>query len=185
MLPRNQAPMRRPFRHPGYYGPMSGRPPGDWMMMGRPPQMRQRGGMLAKLFGNGKQNNASRGFGGFGARNTLQGGQLLKSLTNPSSINGFLANTQKVLNTAQQVGPIVQQIQQYGPIIKNLPAMWKLYRGLKSTSDQKESKSETTINDQTEESPPQPPPSSKEVKPEETQTQTRKAPSPSIPKLYI
>ena len=34
------------------------------------------------------------------------GGSLLKSFTNPSSINGFLTNTQKVLNTAQQVGPI-------------------------------------------------------------------------------
>ena len=73
--------------------------------------------------------NATRAFG---SQNAAGGGSLLKTLTNPSSINGFLANTQKVLNTAQQVGPMIQQ---YGPIVKNLPVMWKLYRGFKNAPD--------------------------------------------------
>ena len=36
------------------------------------------------------------------------------------------------MNTAQQVGPMINQ---YGPLVKNIPVMWKLYRGLKNAPD--------------------------------------------------
>ena len=77
-------------------------------------------------------------FNGMGVQNAARGGSILQTLTNPASINGFLTNTQKVLNTAQQIGPLVQQVQQYGPIVKNIPAMWRLYKGLKDAPDAKE-----------------------------------------------
>ncbi|MEH7346780.1 VrrA/YqfQ family protein, partial [Bacillus sp. JJ1532] len=107
---------------------------------GGPSQMRQGGGgLLSKLLGRGNQQargigagplqTASRaaGAGGNGA------GGILKTLSNPGAISGFLENTQKVLNSAQQFGPMVQQ---YGPMVKNIPAIWKLYRGLKGSSDE-------------------------------------------------
>ncbi|MEH7526299.1 VrrA/YqfQ family protein, partial [Bacillus sp. JJ1503] len=113
---------------------------------GGPPQMRQGGGgLLSKLLGRGNQQargigagplqTASRaaGAGGNGA------GGILKTLSNPGAISGFLENTQKVLNSAQQFGPMVQQ---YGPMVKNIPAIWKLYRGLKNSSDDTEEKAQ-------------------------------------------
>lgn len=141
MMPPRQ---RIPFqggRGNGFYGPnMYGRAPmrprmGNYYSprMGGIPQAtraRQGGGILSKILGGG---NRAQGFGGVGGLGRAaagnSGGSLLKSLTNPSSISGFLQNTQKILGTAQQIGPMVQQ---YGPLIKNLPAMWRLYRGLKN-----------------------------------------------------
>jgi YqfQ-like protein len=57
-------------------------------------------------------------------------------LTNPQAINGFLNNTQQVLKAAQSIGPMIQQ---YAPIVRNLPAMWKLYKGLKEATAESES----------------------------------------------
>ncbi|MGM0900104.1 MAG: VrrA/YqfQ family protein [Bacillota bacterium] len=114
------------------------------MMGARQPA--KQGGILARILGKGQ---GATGFPGFGAsaqgatRAAGGGGGLLNALTNPSSINGFLNNTQQVLKTAQQVGPMIQQ---YGPLVKNLPAMWKLYRGLKDLPDQEE-EVETTSNE--------------------------------------
>jgi hypothetical protein len=111
-----------------------------------PLQRKQGGGLLAKLLQKGgKGSGASRSalpFNGMSAQNAARGGSILQTLTNPASINGFLTNTQKVLNTAQQMGPLVQQVQQYGPIVKNLPAMWRLYKGLKNAPDAKEADNE-------------------------------------------
>ncbi|MBS4191321.1 hypothetical protein KHA94_14115 [Bacillus sp. FJAT-49705] len=131
------------FRPPG--GPSQMMPNSPMMGGGsRPPggpsQMRsgRGGGLLAKLFGRGNQSlgmaagpmqTASRAMGS-GAANT--GGGILKSLSNPAAINGFLTNSQKVLSTAQQFGPMFQQ---YGPIVKNIPSMWKAFRGLTSSTD--------------------------------------------------
>jgi len=117
--------------------------------------MQQRsGGLLAKLLGKGSNQggavnpfgigNASRSFpGGAGSGG---GGGLLKTLTNPQNISGFLTNTQKVLNTAQQIGPMVQQ---YGPLVRNLPAMWKLYKGFKNlpSDSQEENQTESSSID--------------------------------------
>ncbi len=91
------------------------------------------GGFLSKLLGKGKQmGQVSGATRSIGAQQVAGGGSILKSFTNPSAINGFLTNTQKVLNTAQQVGPMINQ---YGPLVKNIPVMWKLYRGLKNAPD--------------------------------------------------
>ena len=76
--------------------------------------------------------NVSGATRSIGAQQVAGGGSILKSFTNPSAINGFLTNTQKVLSTAQQVGPMINQ---YGPLVKNIPVMWKLYRGLKNAPD--------------------------------------------------
>lgn len=97
--------------------------------MGMPPRTRQGGGLLAKILG--KRNPAPSGFFGMNPGSMAapaQKGSILKTLSDPTSINGFLTNTQQVLNSVQQIAPMVQQ---YGPLVRNLPAMWKLYRGLK------------------------------------------------------
>jgi hypothetical protein len=62
----------------------------------------------------------------------------------PGGIMNFLNNTQQFLRTAQSIGPMVQQVQQFAPLVKNLPAMWKLYRGLKNASDDPESNEKST-----------------------------------------
>ncbi|EIJ78897.1 hypothetical protein PB1_15104 [Bacillus methanolicus PB1] len=109
-------------------------------MRGRARQIK-RGGLLEKLFGRGNRNGPFQGLqsGGFPGMNPASrsssagGGSLLKTLTNPQAINGFLNNTQQVLKAAQSIGPMIQQ---YGPIARNLPAMWKLYKGLKNATSE-------------------------------------------------
>lgn len=100
------------------------------------------GGILSKLLGGGNKGaaNVAKGAASAGARSAGAGGGLLKTITNPASINGFLANSQKFLNTASQLGPMINQ---YGPMVRNIPAIWKLYRGLKNTDSTNES---TTAN---------------------------------------
>ena len=126
---------------------MPGRPP---MMMGMGQQMaapRRRRIALKTLVRKpaGAASQGMRAANPLGAQNARAGGSMMQTLTNPASINGFLTNTQKILNTANQVGPIVQQ---YGPIVKNLPAMWRLYRGLKNAPDANTEENEvnTTAN---------------------------------------
>ncbi|QWU07927.1 YqfQ family protein [Heyndrickxia coagulans] len=94
------------------------------------------GGFLSRLFQRGGQTAAANPAAAFQRGAAGGGGSLFKSITNPSSISSFLNNTQNVLKTAQQVGPMIQQIQQVGPLVKNLPAMWKLYRGLKNAPEE-------------------------------------------------
>ncbi|MGA9224945.1 MAG: VrrA/YqfQ family protein [Mesobacillus sp.] len=134
---------QRPGIQQGQFGPR----------MGRNPQSRQGGGgLLAKLLGKGGrgQSNALPGFlsqGGGTARAASSGGGILKTLTDPSALNGFLNNTQQVLKTAQQFGPMIQQ---YGPLVRNIPSMWKLYKGLKDLPDA-EDQSEQEVNEVKEE----------------------------------
>lgn len=123
MHPGNFAPM--PRMRQGQFGPMNG--------IG--PQRKQGGGLLAKILGKGGGRgpgnpvNGLLSAGSGPARAAAgSGGGFLKTLTDPAAINGFLTNTQKVLSTAQQFGPMIQQ---YGPLVRNLPSMWKLYKGLK------------------------------------------------------
>lgn len=110
---------------------------------GRGPVRQGGGGLLSKLFGGGKQAaGLSRGImnpTSAAAPASQASGGLLSALSNPSSINGFLTNSQKMLNTASQFGPMIQQ---YGPLVKNIPAMWKMYRGMKDSSDSSNSKEE-------------------------------------------
>nr|WP_305367690.1 VrrA/YqfQ family protein [Bacillus sp. V3B] len=170
-----------------HFGPYRGRPPVN-PRMGRVPQMRQGGsGLLSKLLGKGNQVGAGQSMNAtraFGPQNAASGGSLLKTLTNPSSINGFLTNTQKVLTTAQQMGPMIQQ---YGPIVKNLPAMWKLYRGFKDAPDSTETdKNNTTSNEESvTESNHQSSNKHTITSDQELPIPRKKSPSPSTPKLYI
>ncbi|MED1205113.1 YqfQ family protein [Heyndrickxia acidicola] len=93
-------------------------------------------GLLSRLFqrgGTAAAGNVANAATGF--QRAAGGGSLLRGLTNPGSINSFLSNTQNVLRTAQQFGPMVQQ---YGPLVRNLPSMWRMYRSLKNTSSDDE-----------------------------------------------
>ncbi|RHW41036.1 hypothetical protein D1B31_08805 [Neobacillus notoginsengisoli] len=108
-----------------------------------PGQPSRGGGLLAKLFGRAAGGN--QGAVARSAQSVIGGGEgagsLLKSLGNPDTINSFLTNTQNVINTAQKFGPLFEQ---YGPLIKNLPSMWKLYRGMKSSDDQTKTENESS-----------------------------------------
>jgi YqfQ-like protein len=165
----------RPF-NPYYRTP----PMNPMMMRSHAPSPGRGGGLLSKLLGQVNQTGASQGFNplSFGPQQAARSGGLLKSLTNPENINSFLTNTQKVLSTAQQVGPLVNQ---YGPIVKNLPMMWKLYRGLKDAPEFNENQDESNVE-----------PSEEQVEnssfhPDDidfSETSEYKT-SPSNPKLYI
>ncbi|WP_338470272.1 VrrA/YqfQ family protein [Niallia sp. XMNu-256] len=162
--------------------------------MMRPRQLQQRsGGLLSRLFGGLNQSGARqgiRGLGGFGqqfaggggfGQQAAGGGGLLRSLTNPNTINNFLTNTQKVLNTANQVGPLVHQ---YGPVVKNLPMMWKLYRGLKDAPEFNGEQDESSSSKEEEQTNITFSESSDSVS-TESKTTSRYQASPSKPKLYI
>ena len=115
----------------------------------------------------------------FGPQQAARGGGLLKSLTNPGTINSFLTNTQKVLTTAQQVGPLVNQ---YGPIVKNLPMMWKLYRGLKDAPEFNENQEQSSV------APSEEQMEDNSFHPDDidfSETIQKYKTSPSKPKLYI
>lgn len=111
-------------------------------MMGRGPQMGQGGGLLSKLLGKGNQGGGMVRLAGMptSARAAGGSGSILQSLSNPGGLSSILNNTQQVLRTAQSLGPMIQQ---YGPLVKNLPAMWKLYRGLKDSANDSDSKTES------------------------------------------
>ena len=47
----------------------------------------------------------------------------------PSKIDGYMQTANRFINTAQQFAPVVQQ---FAPMMRNLPAMWKLYKGFQS-----------------------------------------------------
>ncbi|TYS01014.1 hypothetical protein FZC84_04575 [Rossellomorea vietnamensis] len=108
------------------------------------------GGLLAKFLNRGgasqtaaSQFNPLQGTAGFQRSTPAAGGSFLKNIMNPGSLNGFLNNTQQVLRGAQQMGPMIQQVRQYGPLVKNLPAMWKLYRGLSAAESSEEESADT------------------------------------------
>lgn len=92
-----------------------------------------RGGLLSRLFNrSGRMGNAAvRGITGFERPASLIGQSPVRNVATPGTLNRFLTNTQQVLNTAQQIGPMIQQ---YGPMVRNLPAMWRLYKGFKNAS---------------------------------------------------
>lgn len=117
----------------------------------RPSQARQGGGILARLLGKGKGKGARGGFLGMNpvsGGGAAPGGSFFKSFTNPTAISGFLNNTQQVLRAAQQIGPMVSQ---YGPLVRNLPAMWRLYRGLKDgtveNAENQEEQSDVSVDE--------------------------------------
>ena len=44
-------------------------------------------------------------------------------------MDGYMQTANRFLNTAQQFAPVVEQ---FAPMMRNLPAMWKLYKGFQS-----------------------------------------------------
>ncbi|MEK4825036.1 VrrA/YqfQ family protein [Niallia sp. FSL W8-0951] len=195
MPPRQRGPFQGPpmgGRMPGMRGPSNF--PGGPMGRGTMPSRGNGGGggLLSRLLGGG--NNAAGAATNAGARSAASGGGgLLKTLTNPSSINGFLANSQKFLNTASQIGPMINQ---YGPMVKNIPAIWKMYRGLTSSNKETEEtevteqKTSKEINKKTTSKPQ----TKKKIKNPETdhhdlETETESLPEKttgaSKPKLYV
>lgn len=115
-----------PYSFPRAYPPYS-------MPPHMPKRPRGRGGFLRNLLSK-KGGSGGKALTGF-ERQRAAGSFIspaAQKLANPASLQDMLANTQQFLQTMQQMGPMVQQ---YGPIVKNLPAMWKLYRGLKNLPD--------------------------------------------------
>ena len=47
----------------------------------------------------------------------------------PSKIDGYMQTANRLINTAQQYAPVVNQ---FAPMMRNLPAMWRLYKGFQS-----------------------------------------------------
>jgi YqfQ-like protein len=103
------------------------------------------GGLLSRLLGKNKQKaaanvppnlfsipTAATGEAPRSAGTAAAGGGILKSLANPGSLTTMLTNTQKILQAVETIGPVVSQ---YGPLVKNIPAMWKIYQGLKDSSN--------------------------------------------------
>ncbi|OMP67657.1 hypothetical protein BTO28_06860 [Domibacillus epiphyticus] len=50
----------------------------------------------------------------------------------PKSTGNWLEQARQVMVAAEQMKPLIEQ---YGPYVKNLPAMWKLYRAVRSSPD--------------------------------------------------
>lgn len=132
-------------RQPGFPAPPRGPNMGPMNMM-QPQQPSRGGGLLARILGGAGRNQGFNSTARAAAQGQPGAGSVLKSLGNPDTINTFLANTQNVINTAQKFGPLIEQ---YGPLIKNLPSMWKLYRGIKSSDSQSEVENETKKNEKT------------------------------------
>lgn len=153
--PFNTAPLPPPMQQGAFQGPMNqqrGPMPKQSRNKGMPfgqsqnADTQQKGGLLSKLLkksGNNQAvptgspfslpNNGARGAGVAAAAATAEaaaGGGILQSLLNPANLTNMLNNTQKVLQAAESFGPLIQQ---YGPMVKNIPALWKLYRGMKDT----------------------------------------------------
>lgn len=128
-------------------------------------QQGKKKGLLSKLLKKGENRRGGAPEGGGGLleqftrsaadagmdRSPQAAGGILQGLMNPGNIGSFLTNTQQVLQTAQQLGPMVSQ---YGPMVKNIPALWKLYRGLKDLPGDEETKEEAEVS--AEDAPPPP-----------------------------
>lgn len=183
--------MRQPPMNQNPFMQMQGMQQGQFppAMMGRAPKSRQGGGgLLAKLLGKNSRGNNSGTPPGFraspadSARAAGSAGGFLKTLTDPVAINGFLNNTQQVLKTAQQFGPMIQQ---YGPLVRNIPSMWKLYKGLKDIPDAEEPGEEKNEKEKVQKKKPVKTPSpSPDAADSETTPKKRVRKRESTPKLF-
>lgn len=101
---------------------------------------RPSGGLLSRLFGGRARSIPNMS-------NVSRMSSMLSNVqnaANPASISSMMTNVQKVLKTAESIGPMVQQ---YGPVVRNIPAMFKIYKALKSddTTDDKKENTESAI----------------------------------------
>ena len=58
-----------------------------------------------------------------------RGGPSQPGAQGPSKVDGYMETANRFLNTAQQFAPVAQQ---FAPMMRNLPAMWRLYKGFQS-----------------------------------------------------
>lgn len=111
-------------------------------------QLPRRGGFLSRLLG-GRQNQAIRSMQQpinpfqFGSGIGIQEQTGIKSFLSADSISKFLGQTQQVLRTGQQIGSMVQQ---YGPLVRNLPALWKIYRGFQNNDSEESEESNESVD---------------------------------------
>jgi len=121
--PWGMRPGFRPSAPPFYY------PQGRFLPQQRPVDL------LARLLGRSPVQRYQNPFQ-FGPSPSPIGNQpSLPSFLSPGNLSRLLGQTQQVLRTVQQVGPMIQQ---YGPLIKNLPSLWKIYKGLSAGSENTE-----------------------------------------------
>ncbi|OCA86420.1 VrrA/YqfQ family protein [Bacillus sp. FJAT-27986] len=122
------------FNTRGLFGPPM---PRRGIPFGAASAPKQGGGFLASLFGRGGGSGLAQG-----------AGTAAKAAGGGSTLTNFMNSTQKVLAAGERVVPMVRQVQQYGPLIKNLPSMWKIYRGLNATTaeDQEEAIDQVDLN---------------------------------------
>ncbi|MFK2824387.1 VrrA/YqfQ family protein [Bacillus sp. B190/17] len=168
-FPRNSRPL------PPHYYPPAARP------FPRPSAMPRSAGR--GLFGRLKQ-GGGRGLTGFERKGA---GSAAQKAADPINLQQILSNTQQVLKTMQQAGPIIEQ---YGPLVRNLPSMWKLYKGLKTLPEEKK---EHIPSDHPSEQPrhekkkthDQKDEKKEEEHPPSLKTKSGSAPKTSQPKLYI
>ena len=141
------------------------------------------GGILSSLFGRG---GGAAGNAATAARSVT--GAAGAAAQGGASLTNIMNGTQKVLAAGERIVPMVRQVQQYGPLIKNLPSMWKMYRGLKSADTAADSaETETPAVDDI--STVQEETASAATLPTEEETikaaPKSSAPKPSVPKLFI
>lgn len=188
-----QGPMMNPFGG----GQMMGSPrpfQGGRQMMGRGQGRRSGGGLLARILGGKNKGMRTGGLGVMqhAGRTASSGGgglgSILQTLSKPEGLSGILNNTQQVIKTAQTIGPMIQQ---YGPIVKNLPMMWKLYKGFKDLPTEEKSeedKTETPIMEDhsvpLKAEPKRKPKEKRNIESEEV-VERKSHNGPSVPKLYI
>jgi hypothetical protein len=200
--PRSQM-MNPGFSPFGGRNPMMGAPSNPFgrgntpmmgQMMGRPnPMNTGRGGLLSKFLGGRSQTGGFMGMQAAG-KAASGGGGLLQTLSNPGGLTSMLNNTQQMLKTAQSIGPMIQQ---YGPMVKNLPAMWKIYKGFKNasktTDEAKDEKNQPTAvatdeSSNNEEAINRTPKNKEKPKNNPQQTPSKRNSSQkgsSVPKMYI
>ncbi|WP_158555863.1 VrrA/YqfQ family protein [Peribacillus glennii] len=154
-------------------------------------QRQSNGGLISKLLGKGNQKNPSQAsLFKSPSGSATSGGDILQAIKDPATLTTMLANTQKVLSAAEQIGAMVQQ---YGPLIKNLPEMWKIYRSMSETQASDEPDEEIQIQER--KRPDKPKRKKTKVKEsyrqrlqitdEQKDKKKRKKKNSSSPKLYI
>ncbi|ARK23231.1 hypothetical protein SporoP37_00040 [Sporosarcina sp. P37] len=120
------------MRYQSFY-PFSNQPPQPAMKPGPPPSP------FGMPFPQGMSGNPGgqpgmRNSGGPNMRpqQQLQQQQTGAQGTGPSRADQYMQTANRFLNTAQQFAPLVQQ---FAPLVQNLPAMWRLYKGVQSMPD--------------------------------------------------
>lgn len=153
MPPRQMPPVQRGFNL--FRGPQPTQPFQSFSPFARSPVSRpaRGGGLLSRLLNRSGRmgNTAFPGMTGFERPASLIGQSPVQNLASPGTLNKFLANTQQVLNTAQQIGPMIQQ---YGPMVRNLPAMWRLYKGFKNATAEEDADADADADADTESDSP-------------------------------